>query len=167
MTEIATTYPASPAGAEVARCAYQEQASTQTVREALEEYRRANAAVLNQVEQGEGAAFFRSHDMCHVIFGCSTSLDQEAAVDVWTIFGGDISFRDYLAYLKLQEAQDIVRDIGYLRSLWSSVRALPLLARVFVNARRMSKKFPWTGHEQFLDRTLASVRDEFNIRVVS
>jgi hypothetical protein len=51
--------------------------------------------------------------------------------------------------------------------LWESVRALPLLARVFVRARRMTRKFPWAGHENYLDRTLASVRDELDIRVVS
>lgn len=151
---------------ETGRCAYQEQGSSQTLREGLAEYRQANAAIIEDGDSEEGASLFRSHDVCHVIFGCNTSLAQEAAVDLWTIFGVDIRLRDYLAYLKLPEVQDILRAVGYGRTLRESVKALPALARVIRNARRMHKKWPWIDHEPYLDRSLASLRDEFGIRVV-
>ena len=154
-----------PLNAPASPCAYQAQDSQQTLREALEEYRRVNAAVLDEPGE-EAAAFFQSHDVCHVIFGCDTSIGQEAAVDTWSMMGTDVPLREYLSYLARPEAVDILRRAGYGRVARESLAALPHIARVMRNARRMHKKWPWTGHEAYLDRTLASLRAEFGIRLV-
>src|SRR5262245_52459125 len=50
---------------------YQEQDSSQTLREGLAEYYRANPGIVTRPANlpAESVALFRSHDMCHVIFG--------------------------------------------------------------------------------------------------
>jgi hypothetical protein len=64
-------------------CRYQNQDSDMTLAEALAEYYAANTGrVLRPSELSEESAEpFRSHDMCHVIFGLATTFADEAMVD--------------------------------------------------------------------------------------
>ncbi|GAB4566255.1 MAG: hypothetical protein Tsb0020_17750 [Haliangiales bacterium] len=154
------------------RCAYQEQDAKMTLAEGLAEYQRANASVLFDPDapdsemNTESAKFFRRHDTCHVVFGCNTSIPQEAAADMWTIFGVDISLRDYYRALKLNEVQSLLDDVGRLRLAWASVKAVPTIWRAMWRARAMHKKWPWADHAMYLDRPLAEIRAEFGIRVL-
>jgi hypothetical protein len=71
---------------------YQTQESDQTPAEALDEYYRANVG--NVPPPGElppeSRALFRNHDLCHVIFGLGTTLDDEVMVDARTMLSCDV-----------------------------------------------------------------------------
>ena len=78
----------APAPAALRRCRYQDQDSPLTLREGLDEYRAANPALVDPAASTDkGAAFFASHDACHVVFGTTTAILDEATTDLWTFFG--------------------------------------------------------------------------------
>src|SRR5690242_5209262 len=81
--------------------AYCAQGSQQTLAEALDEYYRANADVVSRPASlpAESAALFRSHDVCHVIFGVDTTLADETIADTRTLLSCDVGWKRYSAYL--------------------------------------------------------------------
>lgn len=147
---------------------YQQQDSALTLAEGLEEYYAANEARVVRPRDlpPESFALFRSHDTCHVIFGLDTTLDDEALADTRTLFSCDVGFRRYAAYLAQdKQARALFRKIGYLRSMWVTVLAVPRICRAALEALRMNKRWPWVPPESFQGRTLADLRREFGIRV--
>ena len=84
-----------------ARLGYQQQDSALTLAEGLEEYYIANVGTVTRPRDlpAESAGLFRSHDICHVIFGLDTRLSDEALADVRTLLSCDVGFRRYAAYL--------------------------------------------------------------------
>jgi hypothetical protein len=113
------------------RLAFQCQDSRQTLAEGLDEYYRANAGRVKRPADlpADSAALFRSHDMCHVIFGLSTAPDDEALVDTRTMLSCDVGVARYLAYLgQDSEAKAIFKQFGYLRSVRATILAYPGLA---------------------------------------
>ena len=64
------------------RFLYQEQRCSLTLGAALEEYFRGHPGLLREQEMDpESAALFRSHDVCHVVFGLDTRLQDEVLAD--------------------------------------------------------------------------------------
>jgi hypothetical protein len=67
----------------------------------------------------ESAELFRSHDMCHVIFGRDTTFVDEAMVDARTLLSCDVGVRKYVRHLMTNpEAKAIFKEVGYLKSIW-------------------------------------------------
>ena len=148
---------------------YQRQDSRLTLAEGLEEYYQANIGRVTRPSDlpTASAQLFRSHDMCHVIFGLNTAPDDEALADMRTLVSCDIGARRYLAYLlRDQQAMTLFKAFGYLRSVWVTVLAIPRIGRAIAEAWRMKTRWPWTPPASFQSRTLADLRDEFGIRVV-
>ncbi|HLK26181.1 MAG TPA: hypothetical protein VKT30_16110, partial [Caulobacteraceae bacterium] len=69
------------------RCRYQAQDSQQTLAEGLAEYYAANGARVAAPASlpAESRALFRNHDVCHVVFGLDTTLEDEGMADVRTL----------------------------------------------------------------------------------
>lgn len=146
---------------------YQEQDSTISLKAGLEEYRSNFTGLLNENEiPPQAAKFFHAHDICHVIFGCDTSVPHEAMADTWSLFGTSVGFRKYLDYLKLPQANDIFQQIGYMRTAWETICVSPRLVKVIVRARRMTKPWPFWDNDQYTDMSLREIRETFNIRLV-
>ena len=148
---------------------YQEQDSFQTLREGLAEYYAANVGTVIRPADlpPASAALFRSHDLCHVIFGLDTSLGDETLADARTLFSSDVGMRRYARYLTTDEAaKALFKELGYARAGWITIRSLPRICRGALAALRMSKRWPWCPPESFLDRQLADLRREFAIRVM-
>ena len=78
-----------------------------TFAEALAAYYAANTgSVLRPSDLSEvSAGLFRSHDMCHVIFGVDTTFADEALVDARTLLSCDAGVRKYARYLALSDDQ--------------------------------------------------------------
>lgn len=152
-----------------ARLGYQEQDSALTLAEGLEEYYAANVGTVTRPRDlpSESAALFRSHDVCHVIFGLNTSLSDEALADVRTLLSCDVGLRRYAAYLTQdKQAKSLFKELGYLKSVWVTLLALPRILRATIASWQMPAKWPWAPPEEFLRRTLHELRIEFGIRIV-
>jgi hypothetical protein len=148
---------------------YQRQDSYQTLAEGLEEYYAANADKVIRPRDlpPESVELFLSHDMCHVIFGLNTSLDDEALADMRTLFSCDVGVRHYYAYLSQdKQAKALFKELGYFKSALVTTLAIPRICRAAAEAWRMKKRWPWRPPKSFLNRSLADLRREFGIRVI-
>jgi hypothetical protein len=135
----------------------------------LAEYYRANPGIVTRPADlpAESAALFRSHDMCHVIFGLNTSLGDETLADTRTLFSCDVGVRRYARYLATdQAAKALFKKLGYGKALAITVMSLPRILRAAMAAIRMPKRWPWNPPDTYLDRQLDELRREFGIRVL-
>ena len=148
--------------------AYQQQDCELTLAEGLDAYRAANPTLdVPRDLESPGGRFFRGHDIVHVVFGCDTSLFQEAMADAWTLFGTTVGFRRFVGFFSLPEHQHVIEKIGKRRAVLTAIRAAPLIVRIARRARQMSRKWPWQEFDQFLPMRLTEIRREFNIQVLS
>jgi uncharacterized tellurite resistance protein B-like protein len=148
---------------------YQDQDSSQTLREGLEEFHAGFDNVIQEKDMSSERAreLFRCHDTCHVVFGCDTTVGNEVLVDTWSIFGTDVSVKEYSEYLRIPEAQQALTGAGFVRTLLESIRATPRLFDVFLRTREMTKKWPFYSGDAYLDIPLAEIRKEFNIQLIA
>jgi hypothetical protein len=152
-----------------ARRRYQAQDSQQTLAEGLAEYYAGNRGRVMPPEAlaPDSAALFRSHDICHVIFGLDTTLDDEGMADVRTLISCDVGWRRYARYMTGDpEAKAISRELGYAKTVLTTIRLMPRMLRAVAEAVRMPGRWPWTPPEDYQGRTLSDLRDEFGIRVI-
>jgi hypothetical protein len=148
------------------RCRYQNQDPDMTLAEALAEYYAANTGrVLRPSDLSEECAgLFRSHDICHVIFGLDTTLADEAMADTRTLLSCDVGVRKYGRYLAANpEAKAIFKEIGYLKCIWITVLAVPRILRATWEAGKMPEKWPWMPPPAFQNRMVSDLRSEFGI----
>ena len=152
-----------------AHLGYQKQDSAQTLAEGLQEYYAANVGTVTRPDDmaADSAALFRSHDIVHVIFGLNTNLSDEVIADTRGALATDVGIRRYLTYVRTNaEAQALFKQLGYLRSVWITVVAIPRILRAIKANREMPKKWPWVTPDAFLHRPLFELRTEFGIRLV-
>lgn len=110
--------------------------------------------------------FFQCHDAAHVVFGCSTTLTNEAMVKMWSFFGttGGLSLlRDY----RVRESKEIYQQIKWAEIPRTVLHSLIHLPRVLVCCLRMRKRWPWDGFERYGNVGLDTIRKEFGIRVIT
>jgi hypothetical protein len=158
----------SPASDRSPRFEYQRQDSTLTLAAALDEYYRGHPGLIRpDAIPPESAALFRHHDICHVIFGLDTTIVDEAMADLRTVLSTDVGVGRYLCYLRTnKEAQQIFEEVGYLRALGATVRAIPRFSRALVQALRSRRRWPWEAPEHYFHKPLGSLRAAYGIRVV-
>lgn len=157
------------AGQANGRHRYQEQNSPLTLAQALDEYYRVNESTVSRPSTlpPESMALFRSHDICHVIFGLDTTLEDEAVADTRTLLSCDVGFSRYAQYLTSdRQAKAIFKQTGYFTVLLGTLRAMPRLVRALAEKFRMTKSWPWTPPQSYMSRTLADLRREYGIRVI-
>ena len=138
-----------------------------TLAEGLSEYYGSrDDLVTGRGASASAQSFFRCHDVAHVVFGCSTTLTNEAMVKIWSFFGttaGLSLIRDY----RSPESKEI-----YERIEWSDVRRTALRSTVNVplvlfRCLRMHKRWPWSDFARYTNVRLVEIRRDFGIRVVT
>ena len=138
----------------------------QTLAVGLAEYFRANPELKRNSDllSPEARQFFRSHDVVHVLYGCGTSMPDEAIVKLASLFGttgGMKVLRGYTNY----ETLDIYRKLPIGSTILALVLAPYLIARTLWRCARQTQRWPWINHEQFLSQPLSEVRAKFGIKV--
>ena len=147
---------------------YKDQDSPLTLAEGLAQYGRENPDLIDaSIVSAEAARFFRGHDACHVVFGCGIAPDEEALADAWTLLGTDVTLRQFLGFLKLEEHKDIVQQVGLVGACVASARACPRLLKALWWSHKMTRQWPWLEHQEYLNRPLAEIRREFGIHVLN
>lgn len=148
---------------------YREQNSSLTLAQGLAEYYAVNEGIIARPADlpPDSAAIFRCHDMCHVIFGLDTTLEDEAMADTRTMLSCDVGAAKYALYLGADpQAQKILKEVGLAGFLYGTLKAVPRMFRAMIEAFRMKKKWPWDPPDSFQARTLGELRAEFGIRVI-
>ncbi len=134
-----------------------------TLSEGLAEYYSGNVGLKRGATlAGPAREFFRCHDACHVVFGCGTSLPQEAVVKLSSLFGTTAGFSVLRGYA-LFDSFDIDRQLN-VGELLATIASAPLIVpRTIVRRLRQTRRWPWSEFEAFLDTPLAEIRRQFGI----
>jgi hypothetical protein len=108
---------------------FQSFASMQTLAAALAEYYAANPQLKrDDALSPEARDFFLSHDIVHVLYGCGTSMPDEAVVKLSSLFGTNGGFSILHGY-RLHESLDIYRKLPLGSTLIGFVAAPYLIVR--------------------------------------
>ena len=151
---------------------YQEQDCDFTLREGIAEYHAYLEAIGRRamVDHG-GSRLILEHDATHVIFGMDTSLEQEAGLDTWLIFGCQCRWRYLRGYAQLPEIKALykalIQDGGWFLLLRLYLKCLGLKWRIIRRTRRMTHKWPFQFPEAWLDQSVASLRAQHGISVLT
>ena len=139
--------------------AYQHAATTMTLAEGLAEYRRAHPGLIDPagVDPDLGR-FMRAHDRCHIVFGLDTSIRDEILADTWTLFGSDVSWREYSSYLRHPEVNNILAETGYWTITVETLRHAGDMLRARRPARRQTAKWPFWASAERLDEPIRALR---------
>ncbi len=145
---------------------YQHADTPLTLESGLAEYYASRADLAG----GRGAStaareFFRCHDAAHVVFGCSTTLINEAIVKMWSFFGttGGLGLlRDY----RLPEAKEIYEQIPRSLIAPTALRSARAVPQVIARCIRMHRRWPWSDFDAYRKLGLRELRREYGIRVL-
>ena len=153
-------------GAVVVQHQFESADSVQTLAEGLAEYLAANPSLKRGPEllSPQARAFFASHDIVHVVYGCGTSLPDEAIVKLASIFGTTGGLGVLRGYLH-HEALDIYRKLPLGGTLLALATAPCLIVRTLWRCSRQFQRWPWTGYEPLLGVPLRDIRSQYGITV--
>lgn len=151
---------------------YQQQDCAMTLSEGIAEYRAYLAALDRKImEDSSESRLLLEHDATHVIFGMDTTLEQEAGLDTWLLWGCQWRLSYIREYGKLPEIKALYRaffkELGWTlfpRLIW---RTRKLKWRVFKQSRSMSKKWPYQFPEAWLDRPINDLRHEHGVIILN
>ncbi|MBI1200101.1 MAG: hypothetical protein GC203_19755 [Phenylobacterium sp.] len=145
--------------------AFQPQDSAMTLAEGLAEYYEKHPLLKRGATLPAPAQdFFRCHDAAHIVFGCDTSLANEAVVKLSSIFGTTAGLGVLKGYA-LYDSLDIYRKLPPGEVLDVIARAVVIAPRTIARRLRQTKRWPWSRFEAFLDWPLVEIRREFGIYV--
>ncbi|HVN40107.1 MAG TPA: hypothetical protein VMW19_18245 [Myxococcota bacterium] len=137
----------------------------QTLAEALAEYYAANPELKRDDALSlDARAFFLSHDAVHVIYGCGTSMSDEAVVKLASLFGTSEGFSVLRGY-RLHESVDIYRHLPLGNTFIALLVSPYIIVRTLWRCARQHAKWPWSNHEQYMQTPLRELRAQFGIAV--
>ncbi len=114
----------------------------------------------------EAKAFFKSHDIAHVLFGCDISLYGEGSVKIWTIFGTTLGFWKHITGYQDANAFQLSKHFTFAHIASNIFKFLLSIPKIIIRAKQMTKPWNWAGFEQYLDTPISEIRKEFNIKVL-
>ena len=157
---------------------YQKENCDLTLREGIEEYRNYlkinNRHVLGENCSEDEKLTILGHDATHVIFGLDTSLEEEAMLDCWVLFGGNVLQvikEFYKGSLDLKETNekvyDLAKEVGYLKYTYLYLRVIfQKWPKIFFRTRKM-KKWDYFFSLNLLDSKISKIREDYNINILS
>jgi hypothetical protein len=140
-----------------------------TLRQGLAQFHDAYREHLSHDKDGvseEARAFFLSHDIAHVLFGCDISLYGEGSVKIWTIFGTTLGFWKHLREYRRANAFALAKSFTPGHVVGNIFKFLVAIPSLILRARRMHRRWPWAEYEDYLDMPIGEIREVFNIEVL-
>ena len=140
--------------------------SLQTLAQGLAEYYASNPSLKreNSLRSAEAQQFFRSHDTVHVVYGCGTSMPDEAIVKLSSMFGTTGGLGVLRGYVN-HETLDIYTKLPLGSTLLALVSSPYLIVRTLWRCAWQHKRWPWVAYEQHLNTPLYELRSLFGIKV--
>lgn len=150
----------------VRRHQFESRDSTQTLEEGLAEYFLANPHLKRDKDliSPEARQFFSSHDVVHVVYGCGTSMPDEAIVKLSSLFG-TTGGRQVLRGYTHHETLDIYRKLSVGSTAVALLSAPYLIARTLWRCMRQPQRWPWADYQLYLRVPLREIRARFGIKV--
>jgi hypothetical protein len=145
--------------------AFERQGSRLTLAAGLAEYHQKNPGLVKGRELSpEAQLFFQRHDVVHVVYGCGTSLPDEAIVKIASMLGTTGGLGVLSGY-RLHELIEVYRNLPLIATLRSVAFSSFLIPRTVWRCLRQCRRWPWEQFEPYMNRPLCELRSEFGIRV--
>ena len=140
--------------------------STQSLAQGLTEYFAANSFLKRQetLLSPEARQFFCSHDIVHVLYGCGTSMPDEAIVKLSSLFGTTGGFQVLRGYANY-ETLDIYTKLSPRSTLLALVLSPYLIVRTLWRCALQTQRWPWVENQQYMNEPLVDLRSKFRIKV--
>ena len=122
------------------------------------------------VDTESSGTILRDHDCTHVIFGLDISLDQEAILDTWVLWGSRFKLSYLLGYNRLPQIKELTRYLfkelgvmGFLRLYWN---VMAVKRKVIFKTFKMKKKWPFQVPERYLNMKISDLRKMHGVVVL-
>lgn len=140
--------------------------STQTLAQGLAEYFAVHPSLKRRdsLRSPEAHRFFRAHDTVHVLYGCGTTMPDEAIVKLSSLFGTTGGVQVLRGYLN-HETLDIYTQLPVGSTLLALVLSPYLIVRTLWRCARQRQRWPWAENQQYMGSPLVELRSKFGIRV--
>ena len=146
---------------------FQEQDCSLKLREAVEEFYSINSHCFAKPDpKTSWSNLLVYHDVGHVFFGVNISVLDEAAGDYWTLFGTDMTFKEYLEYAKTPEAKELINQMGPKLIIKSMIYSLPSFFRILMRSKQMREKWKLHEYEKYVDVPLNKLRRSYNLKIL-
>jgi ubiquinone biosynthesis protein Coq4 len=139
-----------------------------TIRQAIDIFYAQNPNFYQpkQLDDDSRAVFFAS-DVCHIIFGCDTSLNGAFKIDTWVLNAIDLSLKEYYElYTSVVSVRVAMNQISPLQVFFQAILSVFSIVRVYFAGKRVKPKWRFFDYEDYLDLQIMDVRKEFNINVI-
>lgn len=154
------------------RPCYADKASTQTLREGLEEYYALNPHVTPpDTQPPEFAKILLAHDVGHVIYGCDTGMYDELKILPLFWWTSECTFQRFCEMRNTPAVDvmydDMIREKGivwlYKTILGVLPPLIPELILIWFKTRNRKKRVPFLEFHSLLDHSLLDIRQEFDL----
>lgn len=109
----------------------------------------------------------KAHDAVHVVFGCDTSMEDEALSHFVMFLATDVKISDVKKVAKSTEHKAVVGEHSKSQIFTVLLGAPVDLINVLRLVRKMHKKWSWFGYEKYLDLQIKEIRNEFGIAPIT
>jgi hypothetical protein len=140
--------------------------STLTLAQGLAEYFAANPSLKRQdsLLSQEARQLFHSHDIVDVLYGCGTTMPDEAIVKLSSLFGTTGGVQLLRGYAN-RETLDIYTKLPPGSTVLALLASPYLIVRTLWRCARQSQRWPWAENQQYMDTPLLELRSKFRIKV--
>jgi len=151
---------------------FQKQDSLQTLEEGLEEFYSINPAFKELLEiDSPNTKVFKQHDYTHVLFGMGTSMMEESLLDTYVIWGTKFNWGSIIDFYRDPDYSQFIKSlIGKYGGYWSIfkiyMKLMPIKFKIFRLCKKMTKRWNYHTPENYLNKTLKDIRQEFNIKLL-
>ena len=122
------------------------------------------------VDTESSGTLLRDHDCTHVFFGLDISLDQEAILDTWVLWGSRFKWSYLLGYNRLPQIKELTKYLfkelgvmGFLKLYWN---VMAVKRKVIFKTFKMKKKWPFQVPERYLNMKISDLRKMHGIVVL-
>lgn len=144
---------------------YFDPTSTMTLREAIQELRVAEgrSSDISIKMSTEIVQVFEYHDAVHVLFGCSTTIQDEIAAHVWMVFGTTAKLSKMHRAVANREHRNVLSGIGHLKLIGIWINCLPRIFSIIAKCSRMKKRLVLEEFVLLKEQRLCDIRREYGI----
>ena len=150
---------------------YQEQDCELTLSEGLECYYNSFPDSKEVFKDNhESGTLLRDHDSTHVIFGLDISIEQEAILDTWVLWGSRFKWKYLFGYSKLPQIAELQKGLlkefgfaGFIKLYW---KVGAIKRKVIYRTFKMKKKWPFKMPDEYISMKISELREAHGIKIL-
>ena len=150
---------------------YQEQDCELTLSEGLECYYNSFPDSKEVFKDNhESGTLLRDHDSTHVIFGLDISIEQEAILDTWVLWGSRFKWKYLFGYSKLPQIAELQKGLlkefgfaGFIKLYW---KVGAIKRKVIYRTFKMKKKWPFKMPDEYMSMKISELREAHGIKIL-